>query len=268
MYVTKLNPVSLTKKRYKMHDNCLNCSEHVTTKYCGNCGQKTSTHRYSLRHFIEHDFIHGVWHVDKGALFTIKELFTRPGNSIREYIRGKRVNYFSFITLLLLTTTISSLLSHYSDVDYSSLVPDNQKAMMNTLQELMMSYFKIYLLITIPFMALFSYMWFKKAGFNYSEHLVLNSYRTAADMIALVVLTFITLFFKNSAVVLNVYTLMYMMFSLVYGVWFYFQFFSQSGYSKVSLFLRSLMIPVSFMFLQAFAGVIWGIVALILNKGH
>lgn len=251
-----------------MHDTCLNCSQPINNKYCGNCGQKASTHRYSLKHFIEHDFIHGVWHVDKGILYTIKELFTRPGHSVREYIQGKRINYFSFVTLLLLTATISSLLSHYSDLDYSSFVPDDRKEMMNSLKELMISYFKIYLLITIPFMAFFSYLWFKKAGFNYSEHLVLNSYRTAADMVVLVVLTFFTLFFKSSTVVLNAYTLMYMTFNLVYGVWFYFQFFSQSGYSKISLFLRSLMIPVSFMLLQTLSGLIWAIIELILKKGH
>ncbi|MGE8552492.1 MAG: DUF3667 domain-containing protein [Chryseobacterium jejuense] len=249
-----------------MHDTCLNCSQPIATKYCGNCGQKTSTHRYSLKHFIEHDFIHGVWHVDKGVLFTIKELFTRPGNSVREYILGKRVNYFSFVTLLLLTATISTLLSHYSGMDYSVLVSDNAKAMMNSLQELMMSYFKIYLLLTIPFMAIFSYLWFKKAGFNYSEHLVLNSYKTAADMIALVMLTFIILFFKNSAIVMNIYTMAYMTFSLIYGVWFYYQFFSQVGYSKTSLFFRSLMIPVSFMVFQTIVGLVWGIVALILKS--
>lgn len=248
-----------------MHDNCLNCSHPVTTQYCGHCGQKASTHRYSLKHFIEHDFIHGVWHVDKGILFTIKELFTRPGNSVREYIQGKRVNYFSFITLLLLTATISTLLSHYSDMDYGTLVPDHQKAMMNSLQELMMSYFKIYLLITIPFMAFFSFLWFKKAAFNYSEHLVLNSYKTAADMVVLVILTGITLFFKNSSMSMSIYTLAYMIFSFVYGVWFYFQFFSQSGYSGTSLFLRSLMVPVSFMIFQTIAGAVWGIVALILK---
>lgn len=251
-----------------MHDTCLNCSQLITTKYCGNCGQKTSTHRYSLKHFIEHDLIHGVWHVDKGLLFTVKELFTRPGNSVREYILGKRVSYFNVITLLLLTATVSSILSHYSKIDYSVLVSENSKAMMTSLQELMTSYFKFFLLLTIPFNSFFSYLWFRKAGFNYSEHLVLNAYKTGAEMIITLILTLITLFFQNSEAVINIYFLAYTVLSLCYGLWFYSQFFSQSGYSKRSLFVRSIMIPVSFIIFMLITGFIWGIILLLLKNLH
>ncbi len=74
-----------------MEVTCLNCEHSIAEKYCSCCGQKTSTHRYSLKHFVEHDFVHGVWHVDKGIVFTIKELFTRPGHSVREFILGKEL---------------------------------------------------------------------------------------------------------------------------------------------------------------------------------
>ena len=45
---------------------------------------------------MEHDLIHGVWHIDKGVLFTVKELILRPGDSVRGFIQGKRVGFFSF----------------------------------------------------------------------------------------------------------------------------------------------------------------------------
>jgi hypothetical protein len=48
-------------------------------------------HSYSIKHFIEQDLIHRIWHVDTGILFTIRELFTRPGHCVREFINGKRV---------------------------------------------------------------------------------------------------------------------------------------------------------------------------------
>lgn len=265
MCVTKLSLVSLTKKSSKVNHTCLNCNQPVTTNYCGSCGQKSSTHRYSLRHFIEHDLIHGVWHVDRGILYTIKELFTRPGNSVREYILGKRANYFNVITLLLLTATISSILSHYSNLEYSVLVSDTIKDKMVSIQELMTSYLKIFLLLMIPFNAIFSYIWFRKAGFNYSEHLVLNAYKTAAEMVATVVLTLVTLFFDKSAALVSSYLMVFFIFSLIYGIWFYSQFFSQSGYSKAGLVFRSLMIPFSFMIFQSCVGYIWGLISSILN---
>ena len=90
------------------NDSCLNCNQNIRSNYCDYCGQKASTHRYSVKHFIEHDFIHGVWHVDKGILFTLKALFTRPGHFVRNYIEGKRVNYFNFVSLLILIMAISA----------------------------------------------------------------------------------------------------------------------------------------------------------------
>ncbi|MGU3374932.1 DUF3667 domain-containing protein [Chryseobacterium sp. M5A1_1a] len=245
-----------------MHEKCLNCSQPVSTKFCSNCGQKFSTHRYSLKHFIEHDFIHGVWHVDKGILFTIKELFTRPGNSVREYILGKRANYFNFVTLLLLTITISAILSHYSTLEFKSLATKESQDMMGSIEKLFTTYPKIVLLVSIPINSIFSYLWFRKAAFNYSEHLVLNSYKTAAEMIAGLALTFFTLFFASSPTLASSYLLAFTLFSISYGTWFYFQFFSQSGYSKISLMIRSLMIPASFMLFQFVIGFLWGTIIL------
>ncbi|AZA83370.1 hypothetical protein C1637_21420 [Chryseobacterium lactis] len=248
-----------------MQSTCLNCSHTLTAEYCGKCGQKASTHRYSLRHFIEHDFIHGVWHVDKGALFTVKELFTRPGNSVREYILGKRAKYFSFITLLILTASISAIVSHYFPIDFKALVPQNGRDSINSFEKLMTSYPKIVLLISIPVNSIFSYLWFRKAGFNYSEHLVLNSYKTAAEILVGLIFTVITLFSDHAAVVASLYLLCVFMVSILYGTWFYAQFFSQSGYSKGSLLFRSIMIPVSYLFCTMIIGFLWGIFSVLLR---
>src|SRR5687768_14676548 len=126
-----------------MEHHCLNCNHQAGNNFCPHCGQKSSTHRYSVMHFVEHDFIHGVWHVDKGILFTIKELFTRPGHSVREFIQGKRVNYFSFVTLILLILTISSLLTPYIHIKLSDLMPANTKGMMNSLEKFASKYPKL-----------------------------------------------------------------------------------------------------------------------------
>ena len=58
--------------------NCINSGNLITDSFCQKCGQKATVHKYSVKHFIEHDLIHGIWHVDYGIFFTIKELFTRP----------------------------------------------------------------------------------------------------------------------------------------------------------------------------------------------
>jgi len=242
-----------------MNSDCLNCGHLLAECYCSKCGQKASTHRYSLKHFIEHDFIHGVWHVDKGILFTLKELFTRPGHGVREYVQGKRAYYFNFVTLIVLILAISALLAPYSHIKMSDLMPEASKAAMNSFESFMTRYPKIILLIAIPLNSIFSFVWFRKAGFNYAEHLVLNSYKTAAELILGLVFALFTIFYTN----INVLAVLYFLLSggggIIYGVWFYSQFFSKSDYSKTEIMVRSILIPLSFMLLSLILGFAWGI---------
>src|SRR6478609_6433349 len=99
-----------------MNSDCLNCGHPLAENFCSKCGQKASTHRYSLKHFIEHDFVNGVWGLDRGVLYTLKDLFTRPGHGVREYVQGKRAYYFNFVALILLILTIAALLDPYSHI--------------------------------------------------------------------------------------------------------------------------------------------------------
>ena len=56
------------------NSNCLNCTAATISKFCSNCGQKTEIHRITLKHFLFHDILHGVWHMEKGIFFTTKEV--------------------------------------------------------------------------------------------------------------------------------------------------------------------------------------------------
>ena len=97
---------------------CKNCGSPVKSRFCSDCGQPASTHRIS-GHFLWHDIQHGILHVDKGILFTAKELFTRPGHSIREFLQGKRVKHFKPISLVIILAGIYGFLSHYFHIDLS-----------------------------------------------------------------------------------------------------------------------------------------------------
>jgi hypothetical protein len=43
-----------------MPTDCLNCTAPVTNNYCADYLQKSYTHRYSIKRFITHDFVHVV----------------------------------------------------------------------------------------------------------------------------------------------------------------------------------------------------------------
>ena len=239
-------------------DNCLNCGNSIIDKFCSKCGQRTTVHKYSLKHFVEHDLIHGIWHVDNEILFTIRELFTRPGHSIREFINGKRVGYFSFVTLLLLILGISHFLAEYANVKVSDLVPESSKGAINELQEFTKKYPKLMLLITIPFYSIFSFLWFRKSKLNLTEHFVLNSYKTVAESLIALLFIVVTIFFTNIKALTLIYSLISLC-SLVYAFWFYKQFFSSFGFSKKSLILRSVGVVFSYIFFSMLVGVIMGI---------
>ena len=98
---------------------CKNCGENTIGKgkYCHGCGQKSRTHRLTFKHFIEHDIIHGVLHLDRGLPLTLKEIFTRPGGVAMDYIEGKRKKYYNFFYLLLLIIgVVSILLTSFSNI--------------------------------------------------------------------------------------------------------------------------------------------------------
>jgi len=242
-----------------MATTCLNCAQPVTENFCGNCGQKTAVHRYSIKHFIEHDVIHSVWHVDSGIFFTVKQLFTRPGHSVREFIKGRRVGYFSFITLLLLVLGISHFLGEFTHVKISDLMPESSKGTMNKLQEFTKNYPKSTLLITIPFYSVFSFLWFKRSKLNLSEHLVLNSYKTAAESLIGLAFLIITLFYSNIKVLTIIYSVVSLL-TLLYSFWFYRQFFSAYGYSKTALIVRSLAVIFSYILLSFVIGIIMAVI--------
>lgn len=241
-----------------MEHNCLNCNHQSIDKYCQNCGQKSSTHRYSVKHFVEHDFIHGVWHVDRGLLFTLKELFTRPGNSVREFIQGKRINYFSFVTLILLILTASSLLAPYLHFKLSDLMPDNTKDMMNSFEKFATKNPKLLLIVTIPVNSLFSFVWFRKAKLNYSENLVLNSYKAASELIIGLLFTIFAIFYTDTKTLIFVYYSIITPVVFIYGIWYYAQFYSVYGYSKKALIFRSILVILSYSLFQTVVGFIWG----------
>ena len=91
---------------------CKNCNYPFKGNYCNHCGQAADTHKLSL-HYIWHDLQHGLFHFDNGFFYTIKQLLTRPGHTIREFINGKRVRHFKPFSFVVVLATLYGLLYHY-----------------------------------------------------------------------------------------------------------------------------------------------------------
>jgi len=89
--------------------HCLNCGTDFEGKFCPECGQNAETGRFTMR-FIYENLLAAFISKDGGIWFTLKNLFTRPGEMIVEILNGKRRRYFSPFPMLFFVLTIYILL--------------------------------------------------------------------------------------------------------------------------------------------------------------
>ena len=226
-----------------MTSNCLNCNEEIAGKFCSNCSQSASTHRFSLSHVIQHDFIHGIFHFDKGFFYTIKELFTRPGNSIREYVQGKRTKHFNYFATIILLLTIGYFLKKWTKIDTSSIYDQTE---LSSLFKILKDYSKFTVFLHIPIIALGSFLLFKKSKQNYTENLVLNLYLQCGILTISLILPVIMIFTDNRDFLLVVNNFLTVL-TFVYLIIFYYQYFSVFNFKKSSLIIRVISMALIFL---------------------
>ncbi|RYZ51927.1 MAG: DUF3667 domain-containing protein [Sphingobacteriales bacterium] len=156
--------------------NCLNCGAQPAGAYCQDCGQKSDTHRISLPHLIKHDLVHGLWHFDKGLLFTLREAFLRPGHMAMEYIKGKRIRYYNIFYLILIVLGINILTGVFlkTQLDITS-EPGTEGLVVHKdrvdVSYYVKHYFKLLIFFVIPIFAFGGYVSFRKLKLNYAEHI-------------------------------------------------------------------------------------------------
>ncbi len=166
---------------------CKNCGNHFAGHYCNHCGQRADTHRITW-HYVWHEIPHSVWHLDKGILFTLKELFSRPGYTIREFLDGKRVNHYRPLALILilggiLTFILHGLDIHLAELGQNSLGVDVKTTGSKTLQQFQLDlnhfierYQNLIQIALLPLTSMYTWLLFRRQRLNYPEHLVANTF--------------------------------------------------------------------------------------------
>lgn len=102
---------------------CLNCNTTFTGNHCNNCGQHFQTQRYT-RHTLAKNILGGITNIDTGFPLTLKELITRPGYMISDYLAGKRVRYFRPFSTLFVLAALYMLLTQFIAPDALKDTPD------------------------------------------------------------------------------------------------------------------------------------------------
>jgi len=235
-----------------MNQVCLNCSEPLQGNYCIYCGQSAKVHRFTLKHVFSHDFLHAIFHFDKGLFYSIKELFTRPGHAVREYINGRRVAHINYFSMLVLLIMVFSLAEHITPFHYTDL-GDGQEDIWKAIDSLLKEHPKLMFLTIVPLEATISYLMFQKAKQNYSENIVLNSFKTSATIILNILFLFIVSVIHDIPTERAVNKVMALIVT-GYGMWFYYQYFSPFYSNRFILLIKSLLctlLPILFVSIGA-----------------
>jgi len=228
--------------------NCKNCGHLVDGNFCSHCGQNTRVDKINFSNFLS-ELSGSVFQVNKGFFYTLKQLFIRPGHSIREYLHGKRKRHFKPIAYVLILSTIYFVISQLTG--NNTLVGDVFEGYANAggtelKKPFFMWFAKNYaytVLTLLPIFTLASYLAFFKAGFNYLEHFVLNAYITGQQAI----------FYATSLVVglvigdQDIMTFIAVGVSVSYLLIVFWQFFSNQ--SRIGVVFRTIMTYFIYLFL-------------------
>ena len=144
--------------------------------------------------------------MNKGFLYSIKNIIKNPGKTARIFIDGNRVNHYKPIGLTFILAGISSFIS-YKIVGLKEIISESSatsetlnKPFFQNYMDFVQTYNTFLILLLIPFFALFTRWAFKSWGHNYYEHVVLNSYILSYYIILNLIFVYpLTYFFRDNA---------------------------------------------------------------------
>lgn len=222
-----------------MTTTCKNCYSSFEGNFCNNCGQTANTHEINFKSIV-HEIQHSIFHIDKGILYTTRELFQSPGQTIREYLDGKRVKHFKPFAYIFILSTIyalltrlshkSTLLTDFLEGFYSGVTDDKSKSDLGFLGDVlqwMSSHYAYTTLLIIPIISFASYLCFYKTKYNYFQHLILNSFAAGQRTVVFLIILPFTYFITDEGINGTIDTIKaYSGFCLTF--WIYYQFFNST----------------------------------------
>ncbi|MBC7890131.1 MAG: DUF3667 domain-containing protein [Ferruginibacter sp.] len=254
-----------------MHSICSNCDQEIIPgrHFCSNCGQKAHLHRLSW-HDVTHDAIHYFTHADKGVFHLLIQLATKTGTVAREFVQGKRKKYFPPFNFFLIVAAIYVFVFTLNTKPFTSKDVLQSHPELNKITDLkkrehmlhiyersskamvfMNKHSNTVAMLALPFIAAIFWLFYRRAGYNYIEHLVANMYMSGFTLLCqVIVFVPLGLLFKskNSNYLLSAFFI----FQLIYFSVFYY-FFINNGTKpgRIKAFLVSVFVIVIWVILTA-----------------
>lgn len=219
---------------------CKNCNLLFKGNFCPRCGQNASVRRFDFKYFLRESFISSL-DIENGFFSTIKSLTLNPGESLREYLQGKRLSLTVPMRYLIVMGAIAAFIT----IRYKVFVDEGGEGAPLTFLNFMDKEFWDYAnefitilnIVAVPVFAFFSYTFFKRTGFNFSENLIMNMYITAHQLfILLIFFPFIEIFLAYKSTILYIYPVV----TIIYNFWAYLSFFRRKNFFGIVITLLAM----------------------------
>jgi Protein of unknown function (DUF3667). len=163
-------------------NNCKNCNSELNGNYCSNCGHPAKLKRIDLN-YIKNE-IGNLFYLEKGFLYTIKEIVIRPEKSIKEFISESRYRLVKPVTFLLLISLIYTLINYYFHLGdhYANEIIGEDATSIKVYKWIEGNLGYLYLIMGF-FVAFWIKIFFKKYGYNYFEILILFCFLTGIELL-------------------------------------------------------------------------------------
>jgi hypothetical protein len=99
---------------------CADCGSSLDGPFCSQCGERAvDRHSLTLSHFLKHNLLHELSHVDGKIFRTFRYLIFRPGFLSAEYFAGRRRRYVNPVRLLLTCLLVLALVGRTGSMTMS-----------------------------------------------------------------------------------------------------------------------------------------------------
>lgn len=157
---------------------CKTCKKNGKGNFCNHCGQDYLTKRITISSVV-HEIFHFFSHLDKGFLYTLKNLIIAPGKPQLEYINGDRTKHQKPFSMFFLCATAAALIYYWTN---STLFKYYKVGEANDAQ-FFHQYMVILTIAMIPIYSLIVYCFFIKSKFNYAEVFILLLYNLSVVLL-------------------------------------------------------------------------------------
>lgn len=165
-------------------NHCKRCGNELTGNFCSNCGHPAQLKRIDGR-YIKHEIEH-VLHFEKGIFYTIKVLFIRPGQNIKEFIAEDRNRLVKPIIFIIITSLIYSLINNFFHWEDNYLSFEGAEASsVVVIFDWIQNHYGFANIIMSFFIALWIKLFFRKYAYNFFELLILLCFVMGIGMLIL-----------------------------------------------------------------------------------